>query len=24
LMVALGHTKDPDRLREIFRIAGGC
>ena len=24
LMVALGETKDPDRLREIFRIAGGC
>ena len=24
LMVALGETKDPGRLREIFRIAGGC
>jgi L-asparaginase len=23
LMVALGHTKDPQRLREIFAIAGG-
>jgi L-asparaginase/Glu-tRNA(Gln) amidotransferase subunit D len=24
VMVALGETKDPHRLREIFRIAGGC
>jgi L-asparaginase/Glu-tRNA(Gln) amidotransferase subunit D len=23
LMVALGHTRDPARLREIFAIAGG-